>query len=137
MLKTTKPKIIVICGPTASGKSGAAIELAKKFNGEIISADSRQVYRGMNLGTGKVDGAWSMEHGAWISEGIIHHLTDVAGPDEDFNISHFKTLTEKAIEEILQKGKLPIICGGTGFWIDSITKNTLLPEVAPNEKLRA
>jgi tRNA dimethylallyltransferase len=136
-MQTQASKIIVIMGPTASGKSGVAIKLAKKFNGEIISADSRQVYRGMNIGTGKVHGAWSMEHGAFLSEGIVHHLIDVAEPMEDFNISHFKASAEKAIREILSRGKIPIICGGTAFWIDAVVKNTVIPEVAPNEKLRA
>lgn len=131
-----KPKIIVIMGPTASGKSGVAIELAKKFNGEIISADSRQIYRGMNLGTGKVYGAWSMEHEAYVSENILHHLIDVADPGENFNVSHFKKLAEEKIHEILGRKKVPIICGGTAFWIDALTKNIELPEVLPNEKLR-
>ncbi len=132
------PKIIVILGPTSSGKSDVAIGLAKKFNGEVISADSRQVYRGMDIGSGKVpkDPAVTPGYGEFISEGVIHHLIDVADPNEDFNISHFKTLAGKAIEKILEQGKLPIICGGTGFWIDAIVKNIALPEVAPNEKLR-
>jgi tRNA dimethylallyltransferase len=138
-------KIIVIFGPTSSGKSGVAINLAKKFNGEIISADSRQVYKGMDIGTGKVvrdiqsqkSKVESLkQENIFTSEGIIHHLIDVAEPNEDFNISHFKTLAEKASKEIISKGKIPIICGGTNFWIDAIVKNTNLPEVAPDEKLR-
>lgn len=138
MLKV-KPKIIVICGPTASGKSDAAIRLAKKFNGEIISADSRQIYRGLDIGSGKVlrdkqTGENNLDN--YFSDGIRHYLIDVANPQEDFNISHFKSLAEKSILEILEKGKLPIICGGTGFWIDAISKNTQIPKVAPNEKLR-
>ena len=138
------PKIIIILGPTASGKSAAAIEVAKEFNGEIISADSRQIYRGLDIGSGKVIRD-SRSHQSkiighqveYISDGIMHHLIDVAQPLEDFNISHFKKLAEKAIGEILQKGKLPIICGGTGFWIDSITQEILIPKVEPNLKLRA
>lgn len=129
-------KIIVILGPTASGKSDVAITLAKKFDGEIISADSRQIYRRMNIGTGKVIGTWDIKHRTFVSEGIPHHLIDVADPNEEFNISHFKKLAEKAIEEILQKGKLPIICGGTGFWIKSIIDDVKLPEVKPNTELR-
>lgn len=124
-------------GPTASGKSGVAIKLAKKFGGEIISADSRQIFKGMNIGTGKVRGAWSVEHGAFISENIPHHLIDIAKPQEDFNVSHFKKLAQEKIQEILNRKKIPIICGGTAFWIDTLTKNSNIPEVAPNEKLRS
>ena len=129
-------KIIVILGPTASGKSDVAIKLANKYDGEIISADSRQVYKHMNIGTGKVPGTWNMEHGAFISEDIPHHLIDVADPNEEFNISHFKKLAEKKIEDILKRGKIPIICGGTGFWIQSIVDNVQLPEVKPDKVLR-
>jgi tRNA dimethylallyltransferase len=135
-MSKVKSKIIVIMGPTASGKSDVAIKLAQKFNGEIISADSRQIYRGLNIGSGKVPGAWSVEHGAWISEKIPHYLIDVAQPMEDFNISHFKTLANEAIEKILAKGKIPIICGGTGFWIDAVVSDINLPEVPPNFELR-
>lgn len=124
-------------GPTASGKSGVAIKLAQKFDGEIISADSRQIYKGMDIGTGKVHGAWSMEHGAFLSESIPHHLIDVADPNEDFNVSHFKKLAEEKISQILSRKKIPIICGGTAFWIDTLTKNSNLPEVAPDGELRA
>ena len=124
-------------GPTASGKSGVAIKLAQKFDGEIISADSRQIYKGLDIGSGKVCGAWSVERGAFISEGIPHHLIDVAKPQEDFNVSHFKKLAQEKIGEILSRKKVPIICGGTAFWIDTLTKNSNIPEVAPNEKLRA
>lgn len=124
-------------GPTASGKSGVAIKLAQEFGGEIISADSRQIYRGLNIGSGKVRGAWNVERGAFISENILHHLIDVAKPMEDFNVSHFKKLAEEKIQEILERKKVPIICGGTAFWIDTLTKNSDIPEVAPNEKLRA
>jgi tRNA dimethylallyltransferase len=140
-----KNKIIVILGPTASGKSALAIKIAKKFNGEIISADSRQVYRGMDIGTGKVTGSLEpvilserseSKDLVFISESIPHHLIDVADPNDDFNISHFKKLAEKAIKDILQRKKLPIICGGTGFWIKSIVDNVQLPEVRPDIKLR-
>ncbi len=137
-MNIVKSKIIVIMGPTASGKSDAAIKLAKRFNGEVISADSRQIYRKMDIGTGKVpkDARNPDSEDGYFSEGIRHHLIDVAEPNEDFNISHFKKMALEVIEEILNKGKLPIICGGTGFWIQAITDNLNLPKVAPNEKLR-
>ena len=123
-----KPKIIVILGPTATGKSGLSVKIAKKFNGEIISADSRQVYKGMNLGSGKIT---KKEMGS-----VPHYLLDVVKPNTRFSVAEYKKLAEKSIEKILSKGKLPIICGGTGFYIDSIVKNIDLPEVPPNQKLR-
>ncbi len=131
------PKIIIILGPTASGKSDIAIRLAKKFDGEIISADSRQVYRGMNIGSGKVSGKWNQKLGVFISENIPHHLIDIADPNDDFNVSHFKKMAEKAIAEILQRGQVPILCGGTGFWIQAVVDNVVLPEVKPNPELRS
>ncbi len=125
---TIKPKIIVILGPTSSGKSDVAVSVAKKFNGEIISADSRQVYKGMDLGTGKITKKEML--------GIPHHLLDVANPKTIFSVEKYKKLAEKKIDGILKKNKTPIICGGTGFYIDSIVKNILLPQVKPNKKLR-
>jgi tRNA dimethylallyltransferase len=123
-----KPKIIVILGPTSSGKSDVAVSIAKKINGEIISADSRQVYKGMDLGTGKITKKEMLS--------IPHYLLDVANPKTIFSVEKYKKLAEKKIEEILNKNKTPIICGGTGFYIDSIVKNILLPQVKPNKKLR-
>jgi len=123
------PKIIVILGPTASGKSDLGIKLAKKFDGEIISADSRQVYRGMNLGTGKV----TQEE----QKIIKHYLLDVANPRKIFTVSDFKKLGEKAIKEALCKNKVPFIVGGTGFYIDALVKGLVLPEVPANKNLRA
>lgn len=124
-----KPKILVIVGPTASGKSDLAVLLAKKFNGEVISADSRQVYRGMDIGTGKVT---KREMG-----GIPHHLLDVVSPKQVYTASDFKRDGEKALKKILQEEKLPIICGGTGFYISALIDDLLFPEVPPNLKLRA
>ncbi len=124
----SRNKIIVILGPTASGKSDAAIRLAKKYNGEVISADSRQIYRGMDLGTGKISKAKQRK--------VKHWLIDVASPKEEYNVSHFKKGAEKIIEAVLKRGKIPIICGGTGFWISAIVDNVIFPEVKPDKKLR-
>lgn len=122
-------KVLVIVGPTASGKSALAIELAKRFNGEVISADSRQVYRGLNIGAGKVTKR--------EMEGISHHLLDVANPKQTFTAAEFAGEGRKAIADIAARGKLPIICGGTGFYIDALLGTIALPNVPPNQKLRA
>lgn len=107
-----KPEVIIIAGPTASGKTALSIELAKKINGEIISADSMQIYKDMNIGTAKV----TKEE----MQGIKHYLIDFLSPEERYTVSNFKKDAENAIEEILVKGKTPIICGGTGLYIDSV-----------------
>ena len=107
-----KPKVIVIAGPTASGKSKMAVELAKRINGEIISADSMQIYKDMNIGTAKV----TTEE----MQGIKHYMLDFVMPDERYSVSQYKKQAEKCIEEILNKGKTPIICGGTGLYIDTL-----------------
>ena len=129
MTKNQPQKIIVILGQTASGKSDLGIKIAKKFNGEIISADSRQVYKGMDIGTGKVT--------KQEQKVVKHHMRDVANPRKEFTVYDFKKIGEKAIKNILAKNKLPIIVGGSGFYIDSLVKNLALPEVPPNKKLRA
>lgn len=122
-------KIIVILGQTATGKSDFAVQIAKKIGGEIISADSRQVYKGMDLGTGKIT---KKEMGR-----VPHHLLDVVSPKKVFSVSDFKKLADKKIREIIARGYVPIICGGTGFYIDAVVSGTILPEVPPNKKLRA
>lgn len=121
-------KILVILGQTATGKSDLAVKLAKKINGEIISADSRQVYKGLDIGSGKVTKK--------EMDGIPHHLLDVASPKRKFSVAQYQKLTEKKIKKIISRKHVPIICGGTGFYIDSITNGTIFPEVPPNQKLR-
>jgi len=145
-------KIVIILGPTSSGKSDIAIKMAKKFHGEIISADSRQIFRGMDIGTGKVKGK-SVEVGpqsaavggptstagtksVFVSNSIPHYMIDIISPRTDFNVAKFKKKSEKIIEDIFQRGKLPIICGGTGFWIQAIVDDVNFPEVKPDWKLR-
>ena len=107
-----KPTVYVIAGPTASGKSKLAVELAKKINGEIISADSMQIYKDMNIGTAKID-----EN---EMQGIKHYLLDFISPEERYSVSSFKKDAENAIEKILEKHKTPIIVGGTGLYINSL-----------------
>jgi tRNA dimethylallyltransferase len=123
-----KPKIIVVLGQTATGKSAVAVELAKKFNGEIISADSRQIYKGLDIATGKVTKK--------EMRGVSHHMLNVVSPKKSFSVAEWQEKTKKIISEIHSREKLPIICGGTGFYIQSIVKNVVLPEVPPNTKLR-
>ena len=125
-----KSPLIVITGPTATGKSALAVELARRFNGEIISADSRQVYRGLDIGSAKIT---DDEMG-----GIPHHLIDVADPKYDvFTVAQFQEMATKKIAEIVNRGKLPIICGGTGMYISAVIDGTEFPEVPPNPELRA
>ena len=122
-------KLIVILGPTAVGKSNLAVKLAKKFNGEIISADSRQVYRGMDIGTAKPTKK--------EMQGIPHHLLDVASPKKRFTVVQYRKLALEAINNILRKGKIPILCGGTGFYIQAVVDGILIPEVKPDWMLRS
>ena len=122
-------KILIIVGPTASGKSALAVKLAKKLNGEVVSADSRQVYRGLDIGTGKITKS--------EMKGVRHHLLDVANARKQFSVTEWKKRAEKAIEQIEKRGKLPIICGGTGFYIDALLGRIQIPDVPPNTALRA
>lgn len=123
-----KPKVIVIAGPTASGKTALSIELAKKINGEIISSDSMQIYQDMNIGTAKV----TPEE----MQGIQHYLIDFVSPNERYSVSDFKKDSEKAIQTILAKGKVPIIAGGTGLYIDSLIYGIEYPEMKFDEEYR-
>ena len=123
-----KPKVIVILGQTATGKSDLAVKIAKKVNGEVISADSRQVYKGLDLGTGKITKREMRD--------IPHYLLDVANPKYKFSVAEYKKLVDQKIKTIIARGKVPIICGGTGFYIDAVVNGIIFPEVSPNEKLR-
>jgi tRNA dimethylallyltransferase len=117
-------KLLVILGPTASGKSDLAIKIARSFSGEIISADSRQVYKEMNIGTAKP------------MKDNLHNLLDLINPDKHFSASQYKKLAYKTIKNIQKKDKLPILCGGTGLYISSVIENWQFPTIPPQEKLR-
>jgi len=121
-------KLIVIVGPTASGKTKLAVDLAKKFEGEIVSADSRQIYKEMNIGTNKPT---KKEMG-----GITHHLIDVVDPDQEFNVALYKEMAMKIIQEIQARNKLPFLVGGTGLYIWAVVDNIEFPRVPPDKKLR-
>jgi len=123
-----KPKILVILGQTATGKTNLSVKIARKFKGEVISADSRQVYKSLDVGTHKIT---SDE-----MRGIPHHLLNVISPKKNFSVAQFKKLAEAKIAEILKRKKLPIIVGGTGFYIEAIVDNVIYPEHNPDLKLR-
>ena len=123
-----KPKVIVICGPTASGKTALSIELAKKINGEIISSDSMQIYKDMDIGTAKPTKQEMQE--------IKHYLLDFVEPDQRYSVAQFKKDAEKAIEEILAKNKVPIIVGGTGLYVDSLIYGIEYQEIELDKKYR-
>lgn len=127
-MKNNKQKIIVILGPTASGKSDLAVNLALKHNGEVISADSRQIYKNMDIGTGKITRKEMQD--------IPHYLLDIASPKKQLSVAHFQKQAKIAIKKILVKGKTPIICGGTGLYIDAVIDNQIFPDVKPDFKLR-
>ena len=150
--KTTKisngvdKKLIVILGPTASGKSELAVKLAKRFKGKIISADSRQVYKGMNIGTGKVNPdtknysnfstGQAKNKYIFTHKGIPHYCINVASPKRRFTVAQYRKLAIESINKIFKKGGVPILCGGTGFYIQAVTDGIIIPEVKPDWKLR-
>ena len=111
-----KIKVVAVVGPTASGKTSLAVKLAKAFNGEVISADSMQVYKGMDIATAKPDEE--------EMSGIPHHLISIISPDEEFSVARFKELATEAVNDIVSRGKLPVIAGGTGLYVDSFLGNT-------------
>lgn len=120
--------MVVIVGPTGVGKTSLSITLAKRFNGEIISADSRQVYTGLDIGTEKIS-TKSMR-------GIPHHLIDVASPKKTFSADDFRVKGESVLNDILKRGKVPMVVGGTGFYIKALIDGQTLPQVPPNLSLR-
>ncbi len=120
--------LLIIAGPTAVGKTDISIKLAEKLNGEIISADSMQIYKYMDIGSAKITKD--------EMKGIPHHLIDVVEPHEEFNVSSFKTLAEKSIKDIWSRGKLPIIAGGTGLYINSLIYNYDFTDADRDEKYR-
>jgi tRNA dimethylallyltransferase len=122
-------RILIICGPTATGKSALAVELAKQYNGEVISADSRQVYTGLDIGSAKITES--------EMDGIPHYLIDVVHPNDYFSVADFQKLAKEEINDIHSRGKLPIICGGTGMYIDALIYETNFPEVPANKPLRS
>ena len=128
MKKEKKPKLIVILGQTSTGKSDFAVRLAKKMNGEIISADSRQIYRGLDLLSGKISKK--------EMRGVPHYLLDTVTPKKVFSVAEFQKNAARAIRDINTRGHIPFLVGGTGLYIDSVVSGAVLPEVPPNPTLR-
>jgi tRNA dimethylallyltransferase len=124
----SKQKLLVIIGPTAVGKTKLSIEMAKRYNGEIISGDSMQIYRSMDIGTAKIK--------VVEMEGIPHHLIDIKEPDENFSVAEFQQLVRTKIAEITSKGKLPIIVGGTGLYIQAVIYDYQFSEAPADEAFR-
>ena len=134
MLKSrgiNKKKLIVILGPTACGKTRLAVSLARKFNGEIVSADSRQVYRGMDIGTGKDLPEYGQGKGK-----IPYHLIDIANPKNKFSLAGYQKMAYRVIDDILARNKVPLLTGGTGLYIQSIVDGYQLPGARPDNKIR-
>lgn len=124
-----KIPLIVVCGPTASGKTALAVELAKLYNGEVVSADSMQIYKGMSIATAKPT--------AEEMQGIAHHLIDFVEPDVKFSVADYLPLARECISDIYSRGKQPIICGGTGLYISSLINNVRFEEIKSDPQLRA
>jgi len=139
-MSMVKHKLIVILGPTSSGKTRFAVQLATKLNAEIISADSRQVYRGMDVGTGKDLAEYSAKFKVKSSKlkvtQIKYHLIDVVNPNQEFNLAMYKKLAEKAIEDVHRRGKLPILVGGSGLYLQAVVNNYQLSHAGADESLR-
>jgi len=141
-----KQKLIVVLGPTASGKSELAVKLAKKFNGEVVSADSRQVYKEMDIGTGKITpdtkNSSNFSTGQiknkyiFTHKGIPHHMLDIVSPKTQFTVAEYRKKALEAIDKIYKKGKIPILCGGTGFYIQAVVEGITIPKIKPDSKLR-
>lgn len=123
-----KNTVLAIVGPTSSGKTSLSINLCRRFNGEVIACDSRNIYRFMDIGTAKP----TLEE----MQGVTHHLLDVAEPDQVFTVAEYKERGLKAINAIFEKGKVPVVCGGTGFYARALLEGLSIPEVEPNHQLR-
>ena len=151
MSSSVSNKLLIICGPTATGKTELALSLAKKFHGELVSADSRQIYIGMNIGTGKdlpVSAKFKVQsakfklkeeyyqYGRYDVEGVPLWLLDVARPDQEFSVAHYHTLATHVIQDIFSRGKLPIVVGGTGLYIKSLLEHIPTMSVPQDLKLR-
>lgn len=132
------PKLLVILGPTASGKTNWSLRLAEKIDSEIISADSRQIYKQMDIGTAKEPGEWKrsgLQKAYFISE-VPHYLVDFLNPGKRFSVAEFRDKSVKHAKQITNRNKVPMVVGGTGLYVSALVDNMEIPRVAPNKKLR-
>ena len=129
MIENSKIKVVAVVGPTASGKTALSVEIAKRYGGEIISCDSMQIYKEMDVGTAKVT--------AEEMRGVPHHLINIVSPQDEFSCADYATAARNAIEDIASRGKLPVFCGGTGLYLDSVLKNTEFSAAGKDEEYRA
>ncbi len=137
-VKQSLPKLIAVVGPTASGKTDLAVALAKKFKGEIISADSRQFYRGAEIGSDVIPGKWVMKWGrrTYVAKGVPHYLLGFLPPSKTFTAAQFKDHVIRISRDIAKRGHIPILAGGTGLFIRTVVDNFTIPEVPPNAAFR-
>jgi len=138
-MKKSLPKIVCIVGPTASGKTALSLRLAKKFDGEVINADSRQVYKVFDIGTGKPPGKRGVKNGrrAYLVDGVPHYLMDFLPPEKAFTVPEWRDATMKAVRGITRREHLPLVVGGTGLYIQALIDNFQFPQIAPNPTFRA
>lgn len=133
------PKLIAIVGPTGSGKSDLALDIAHQHKGELVSADSRQIYKGLDIGSAKDPGVWRKDEDGverYMLNGVAEHLVDLIDPNEEFSVGLYQKRAFEAIDDILSRKRQPILVGGTGLYIQSIIDNLQFPDVAPNQVLR-
>ncbi len=123
-----KIPLIVVCGPTASGKTAVSVELAKRYNGEVVSADSMQIYKGLNIATAKPDKS--------EMQGIPHHLIDFLEPDKSFSVADYVKMAKETINEIHSRNKMPVLCGGTGLYISSLVENVRFDDTGSDDTIR-
>lgn len=132
------PKLVAVVGATASGKSALALQIARKHTGELICADSRQIYKGLNIGSAKDPGVWqeTPQGPTYLVDGVPEHVVDVVDPNEEFNVGVYQDLAFTAIDQITDRGHVPILVGGTGLYVQAVLENLQFPNVAPNQEIR-
>ena len=136
---TSMKKLLVILGPTATGKTDLAIKLAKKFNGELVSADSRQVYKKLDIGTGKLPGKFKSlkkEKKKWVIDGVSVYMYDMISPDKQYTVANYVKDANQAVEDVIKRGKLPIIVGGSGLYIRALVDGLSNLNIPFDKKLR-
>ena len=137
-MKQSLPKLIAVVGATASGKSGLAHEIAWQLHGELVSADSRQLYKGLNIGSAKDKGKWMCidDEDRYMVDGVPEHLVDILEPSDNLSAAEYQTKAFEVIDDIHRREKLPVMVGGTGLYVKAVLEHLSFPDVAPNNELR-